>query len=349
MRLWLRYFREKRIILLLYFTTVFLFVAVGSLYHIANLGKLLYAFCLTFVLWGSVGVLKGLQYVKKSKKTENAIMLLEKTHVLSMEELFPEGWNEAGAREEEGSKSLEGDGRRLLSLICDGQNKERSRWEEQAAERKDYFLMWTHQIKTPISAMKLLLEGEDRQDKENFLMREELFKIEQYVEMVLSYQRLEDMSRDMVLQEYKLFPLLKQSVKKYAVLFINKNIRFVLCETAVSVLTDEKWFAFCFEQIFSNSIKYTEQGEISVSCAERGEKVVLQIADTGLGIRAEDLPRIFEQGFTGYNGRMDKKATGIGLYLCKRICEQLGIEIAVESTVGVGTTVTLSIPETKKR
>lgn len=347
MRLWLRYFREKRTIILLYLATVFLFVAVGSLYHIANLEKLLYAFLLTFVLWGSVGVLKGLQYVKKSKKTENAIIFLEKNHVLSMEELFPKGWNEVDEREEEGLQSLERDWRRLLALICEGQNKERSRWEEQASERKDYFLMWTHQIKTPISAMKLLLEG--KQDKESFLMREELFKIEQYAEMVLSYQRLEDMSRDMVLQEYKLFPLLKQSVKKYAVLFINKSMRFVLCETEVSVLTDEKWLAFCFEQILSNSIKYTEQGEISVRCDEREETAVLQIADTGLGIREEDLPRIFEKGFTGYNGRMDKKATGIGLYLCKRICEQLGIEITVESMTGAGTTVSLSIPKTEKR
>lgn len=343
MRVWLRYLKEKRVVLLLYFLTVFLFLMVGSLYQIENLYKLLYAFALTLALWAAAGFADGCRYVRKSRHLDEAIRLLQDGEGFSVEGLLG---GTRSAEPPEAAESLEEKRRQLFFLVCDGRSRERKRWEEQTAERKDYFLMWTHQIKTPVSALKLLMKGEDR---ESFLMREELFKIEQYIEMVLSYQRLEDMSQDMMLQEYKLSPLLKHSAKKYAVLFINKKIRLELCETEADILTDEKWFSFCFEQILSNSIKYTEQGEIRIACSEREEDVILTIADTGLGIRAEDLPRIFEKGFTGYNGRMDKKATGIGLYLCRRICGRLGMEITVESAVGKGTTVRLFVPKTKKR
>ncbi|MGN0167387.1 MAG: sensor histidine kinase [Acetatifactor sp.] len=347
MKLWMRYFREKRTVLLLYFLTVLLFVAVGCLYHIENLGKLLYAFLLTFVLWGTVGIIQGIGYVKKSEKIEKAISLLEKNMNLPMEQLVAGGCNETD-EDSERVKSLEDDLKRLLRLVCDGRSRERMLWEEQAAERKDYYMMWVHQIKTPIAALKLLLEGNDRQDKESFLMREELFKIEQYAEMALSFQRLESMASDMVLGECDLNTILKQAVRKYAVLFINKGLKLVLNETPVRVLTDEKWFSVCLEQILSNSIKYTEQGNITIACTEEEEQVLLQIKDTGIGIRQEDLPRIFEKGFTGYNGRMDKKATGIGLYLCKRICDQLGVGITVDSTVGVGTMVCFTFVKKRK-
>ena len=176
--------------------------------------------------------------------------------------------------------------------------------------------MWTHQIKTPISALRLLLEGSEIPGRAGFLMREELFKIEQYVDMVLTFQRLESMSSDMVLQEYDLSSLIKQAVKKYSVLFINKGLRLELGEMDIQILTDQKWFIFCLEQILSNSIKYTPNGGITINAKEN----MLSIQDTGIGIRPEDLPRIFDKGFTGYNGRMEKKSTGIGLYLCRRIC-----------------------------
>ena len=338
MRLWLRYFREKRTPLLLYFLTVLLFVLVGCLYHMENLMMLLYAFLLSFVLCGTILFACGISYVKKSRKAEQVFALLEQNPDMPMEQLAAGVWSEED-RGTEGEKSLENDLRKLLRLVCDGRSRERLLWEEQAMERKEYYLMWVHQIKTPIAALKLLLEGNDRQDKESFLMREELFKIEQYAEMALSFQRLESISSDMVLGECELSSILKQAVRKYAVLFINKGLKLELCETSARVLTDEKWFSVCLEQILSNSIKYTERGGITIACTGEEEQVLLQIKDTGIGIRQEDLPRIFEKGFTGYNGRMDKKATGIGLYLCKRICDQLGVGITVDSTVGAGTMV----------
>jgi len=253
-----------------------------------------------------------------------------------------EGAAEGGGRL---SGSLEGDYRRLLGLICACRDRERKLWEEKALEQKDVFMMWTHQIKTPIAALRLLLGGDDRQDRTNFLMREELFKIEQYAEMALSFQRLANMSSDMSLQEYALYPLIRQSVKKYSLLFINKGLQLDLQKTDARVLTDEKWFSFCLEQILSNSIKYTQRGKITISCEEREEGLVLAVEDTGMGIRPEDLPRIFEKGFTGYNGRVDKRASGIGLYLSRRIGEQLGIEIRAESVFGEGTRIELLVPE----
>ena len=345
MRLWVRYLREKRTSLLLYFLTCFLFVAVGCLYHMENLDRLLYAFLLTSALWLAAGMIQGSRYVARCKRIENASAILKNNDDMSMEQIVA-GVCTGETEESKGVESLEEKLKELIVLLCDNRSRERNYWEEQASERKDYYMMWVHQIKTPISAMKLLLEG--KQDKESFLMREELFKIEQYAEMALSFQRLESMASDMVIRECNLGTLLRQTVKKYAVLFINKGLQLILCETSACVLTDEKWLAVCLEQVLSNSIKYTERGSITIDCSEGKDSVLLRVADTGIGIRQEDLPRIFEKGFTGYNGRMDKKATGIGLYLCKRICSQLGVELAVESTVGTGTTVCFSLPKAKK-
>ena len=171
-----------------------------------------------------------------------------------------------------------------------------------------------------------------------------MFKIEQYVEMVLTFQRLESLSSDLVLQEYELGSILRRTAKKFSILFINKGLALELPETKARVLTDEKWFGFCLEQLFSNSIKYTRQGKIAVYVEECAESVRLELEDTGIGIRPEDLPRIFEKGFTGYNGRMNKKSTGIGLYLCRRIFDHLSIRVNVESQEGKGTRASMELP-----
>ncbi len=230
----------------------------------------------------------------------------------------------------------------FLLSIYEKQLKEREEWEKKSQEYREYYVMWTHQVKTPIAAMKLLLENGGMQGREGFLMQEELFKIEQYVEMVLTYQRLENMSADLELQKYDLHSLIRQAVKKYSVLFINKGLSLELQDMDISILTDEKWFVFCLEQLLSNSIKYTKEGGIKIRAVSDGEETIrLCIEDTGIGIRQEDLPRIFEKGFTGYNGRVDKRATGIGLYLCRRILAYLGIRIKVDSMEGEGTKVSL--------
>lgn len=202
----------------------------------------------------------------------------------------------------------------------------------------DYYTMWVHQIKTPISAMKLLIQTSESEISSD--LSSELFKIEQYVEMVLSYIRLGSNENDFVIKEYDLDNIVRQAIRKYAPLFIRKKINLDFQPTTYKVLTDEKWLVFVIEQLLSNAIKYTNKGKISIYPLE-DKKLVIE--DTGIGISQEDIPRIFDKGFTGYNGRTDKKATGLGLYLCKNILDKLSHKISIESEVGVKTKVILDL------
>ena len=199
----------------------------------------------------------------------------------------------------------------------------------------DYYAMWAHQIKTPISAMQLLLQQSEVPDRN--ALSAELLRVEQYVEMVLSYQKLEGGGSDFVLRKRSLDGIVRTCLRKYARLFIMKKLPLNFRETHMTVYTDEKWLAFMIEQILSNSLKYTSTGGISIYA----EGKALVIEDTGIGIAAEDLPRLGERGYTGYNGHEDKKSTGLGLYLCRTICEKLGHRLEIESTPGQGTRVKL--------
>lgn len=215
-------------------------------------------------------------------------------------------------------------------------SSERARLDAAAdAERRDaadYYAMWAHQIKTPIAAMRLLLL---QPELDRGSLEAELFRIEQYVGMVLSYLKLEGDSNDFVLRKRRLDDVVRGCVRKYARLFIIKKLPLNFEETRMTVLTDDKWLAFMIEQLLSNSLKYTSQGEIRIYADGKA----LVVEDTGIGISAEDLPRLGERGFTGYNGREDKKSTGLGLYLCRRICAKLGHKLVIESTPDVGTRV----------
>ena len=215
-------------------------------------------------------------------------------------------------------------------------SSERARLDAAAdAERRDaadYYAMWAHQIKTPIAAMRLLLQ---QPELDRGSLEAELFRIEQYVGMVLGYLKLEGDSNDFVLRKRRLDDVVRGCVRKYARLFIIKKLPLNFEETRMTVLTDDKWLAFMIEQLLSNSLKYTSQGEICIYADGKA----LVVEDTGIGISAEDLPRLGERGFTGYNGREDKKSTGLGLYLCRRICAKLGHKLVIESTPDVGTRV----------
>lgn len=204
--------------------------------------------------------------------------------------------------------------------------------EMERQETLDYYTAWVHQIKTPIAVMRMQLQGEDTPEHQALLA--ELFRIEQYVEMVLCYMRLNSESTDLVIGPYDLDRIIRQAVHKYAPQFVQKRLKLVYEPVQVTVLTDEKWLQFVIEQLLSNAIKYTNRGAVTISVTE---DKVLRIADTGMGIAAEDLPRIFEKGFTGYNGRADRKSTGLGLYLCRKAADKLSAAISVQSTPGEGT------------
>ncbi len=209
------------------------------------------------------------------------------------------------------------------------QQKDKSR-----KDMLDYYSLWVHQIKIPISAMDLLLQTGAALNNDQ--LRHELFKIEQYVEMVLCYLRMETISQDLMLKEYSLEEMVRKTIRKYASLFIHKKLAIELEELKEKVLTDEKWLLFVLEQVLSNAIKYTRTGGIHIYMEP---ELTLVIEDTGIGIRAEDIPRVFERGFTGYNGRVNQSSTGIGLYLCKEILNRLSHRIRIESEAGKGTRV----------
>lgn len=225
-------------------------------------------------------------------------------------------------------------------------------------EMLDYYGMWVHQIKTPIAAMDILLQNTEQFLYEEDIvnsrinkrleiiqesipvsdMKMELFKIEQYVEMALNYLRVEDISSDLSFKKHAVDDMVRQVIRKYAKIFISKKTKMNFKPTGSYIVTDDKWFVFVLEQLISNALKYTKQGQISIYMEDKS----LVIEDSGIGIPAEDLPRIFEKGFTGYNGRENKKSTGIGLYLCKNIMDKLQWNITADSEVGSGTKIYLT-------
>ena len=210
---------------------------------------------------------------------------------------------------------------------------------ETDAERQDlldYYTAWVHQIKTPIAVMRLKLSSDTA---EHHALRAELQRIEQYVEMVLQYVRISSESSDLVIREYSLDELIREAIRKQATLFVQKRLRLSYVPVDATVVTDQKWFVCILDQLLSNAVKYTNEGTVTVEF--RGG--LLKISDTGIGIAPEDLPRIFEKGYTGSNGRIDQRSSGLGLYLAKKSAELLSIPLRAESVIGSGSTFTLDL------
>ncbi len=197
-----------------------------------------------------------------------------------------------------------------------------------------YYTVWVHQIKTPIASMRLLLQNED-----SALSRKistDLSKIERYVQMVMAYLRINSDNTDYLFAPCSLDDIIKQAVKSFSTEFIEKKIELIYEPVNETAIIDEKWFLFLLEQVISNALKYTQKGYIKIYLNSEG---FLCVEDSGIGIAAQDLPRIFENGYTGNIGRIYKKSTGIGLYLCKSVCDKLNLSITAVSEVEKGTTI----------
>jgi len=208
----------------------------------------------------------------------------------------------------------------------------------QQEEQKEYYTLWVHQIKTPISAMRLLLDKQS--DEEAKLLKQELFKVDQYADLALKFVKLGDIASDLVIERCDLNEIARAAVKKYSLLFVYSKLTVSIDPLTRDIPCDRMWLEFILCQLLSNSVKYTHTGGVRIYM----EQNALVVEDTGIGIRKEDLPRIFEKGYTGYNGRMDTRASGIGLYLVKRAATALGISVEVASELGKGTRVTLRFP-----
>ncbi|MBC5745386.1 sensor histidine kinase [Lachnospiraceae bacterium MD308] len=322
------YLKENLSEVVMYIGFMFIFPVIFYLYNIRT-DAVKYAFLLSFVWFLAWEAVRFARYKKRHEE------LLEAERKASAELYdLPETFS-----------VIEKDYQRILKRVYHDKAKLESDGREFREETADYYGMWAHQIKTPIAALKVLLQSyglPDKADERTFEfirgMKSEVFKIEQYVEMALTYLRTADMTADFVFGTYELDDIIRQAVKKYSQIFILNKIKLNYEPVGETVLTDEKWLTFVIEQLLSNALKYTREGSISIYTQKVSEEEeCLVIEDTGIGILPEDLPRVFEKGFTGYNGRENKKSTGIGLYLCKTIMDKLRHGIWLESEVGKGT------------
>ena len=318
--LWL-YLRYKGKLIMALMIFVGIFTVVFSLYELP-VEAVVYASLLCFALLVLYGIYDYIRFLRKHRRLYEL-----KSDIAISVDMLPVAMNQ-----------IEQDYRDLVQALFMDKQQYIARSDREGSDMLDYYTLWVHQIKTPIAAMRLILQG-DATDQYHELQAQ-LFKIEQYVEMVMAYLRVGSESTDFILKEYEINGMVKQAVRKYASMFIRKKISVKLGQLKAQVLTDEKWLCFAIEQVISNAIKYTKDGNISI---DSENETTLVIRDTGIGIAPEDLPRICEKGFTGYNGRSDKRASGIGLYLTKQILMKLGHDISFESEVGKGTIVRIEL------
>lgn len=313
----LRYLRHRKTPILLYITITGIYLLIAFLYR-TLLPAVLYATLIIFVFMILMMIIDYLRF----RHDISILSDIRKQPLVITDHLPPAG----NVMEEEYQEIL----KTVNQNFADFQNDE----EVKNTERNDYFMTWAHQIKTPISAMHLLIDETDLKD-----VQEQLFEIEEYVSNAMFYLRSDHISNDLVIKEYNLDTIIRPVIHHYSSLFIRKKIRLNYSPINCTVITDEKWLAFVIGQILSNSLKYTDTGSITISLKDTS----LVIEDTGIGISASDLPRVFEKNYTGQNGRTNTKSSGMGLYLCRMILYKLSHTIAIDSQEGIGTKVTIHL------
>ena len=319
----LDYFKSRRAVLLLYLFTIAIVRVLGLL---ACQEPVYVRYETVLISFASVCILltDGARYRRKRRTME---LIRERAELLPRD--LPEPID-----------GLCGDYETLIHSLSRENERIKTESDRQQEETREYYTLWVHQIKTPISAMRLLLDARD--DETARLLRQELFKVDQYADLALKFVKLGEISGDLVVERCDLNEIARAAVKKYSLLFVCNRLSVRIGELPADVPSDSMWLGFILGQLLSNSVKYTRAGG---GVRIYMEKTALVVEDDGIGIRREDLPRIFEKGYTGYNGRMDNRASGIGLYLVKRAADALGITVSVESELGKGTRVLLRFPK----
>ena len=321
MKLFLRYLQSKTGILLVFLAFAVILAVSFVLYHLP-LEAVLYPAALC-VLLGILALI--IDFIRVRRRHEVLRGLKE------LDSELPE------VRDIEAE-----DYREIVRLLREASREARTRSETDMAAMVDYYTLWVHQIKTPIAAMRLRLQEEDSALSRSLLS--DLGRIERYVSMVLTYLRLENGATDYVIKETELDSVIRPVLRQFAGEFISRKLKLEYEPITAGVLTDAKWLSFVVEQVVSNALKYTPQGSVSITLEEPS---TLVIRDTGIGIPPEDLPRVFERNYTGLAGRADTRASGIGLSLCKRVCDSLGHTISLESFPGEGTAVRIDLSARK--
>ena len=306
--------------LVIYFLTIILCGCVFALYALP-LEPFVYAFLLTACIGLVLFLISFCMEVSHSEKRERCV------------KAALTDWTSLPA-----AKTLaEADYQAMIQQLGEELARVKADFESARQADLDYYTAWVHQVKTPIAVIRLAIGSSDT--AEHRTLETELFRIEQYVDMVLQYIRLDSSTNDLVIKEHRLDDLIRESVRKFARQFVYRKLSLDYQETELRIVTDQKWFSCILEQLLSNAVKYTPSGTITIRATEQ----YLMISDTGIGIAADELPRIFEKGYTGSNGRLEKQSSGLGLYLCKRAADLLAIPIRAESRVGTGSTFVLDL------
>lgn len=323
--MFIKYIKQYKFIGLLFIVFIVIFWSVLFLYN-NETEAVLYASILCFFIMTILIIIHFNCFIKKHKNLQECVDKAT-LYPLLVNEQLPINNN-----------IIEEDYNEIIQTILVNYKNQHAREEASRLDMIDYYSTWVHQIKTPIAAMRMKLQMEDTDS--NHALLTDLFHIEQYVEMVLCYIRLDSESTDLVLKNYNIDLILKESIHKYAGEFVHKRLALKYKPINKQVLTDEKWLSFIVDQVLFNAIKYTNKGSITIFL---NDEDILIIRDTGIGISSEDLPRIFEKGYTGYNGRLHKKSTGLGLYLSKKTADKLSCRMWVESELGKGTSVYIDL------
>lgn len=308
------YIKDHRGVMILFLVIFCIMAFLFYLYQYALLA-VLYAFLLSAAFMAVVGAYNFSRYRKRCLYLRQIQGNLDALKALPVSGAYPEQLlNET-----------------VQAVLVKLQELEIANMRKQS-ETDAYYTMWVHQVKIPIAGMQLTLQSDKTQ--ESRILRQELFKIEQYADMALGYSRIESMSADLQLETVDMHALLADCIKKFAATFIYQRLNVTLEDFDNRVVSDKKWLKFVIEQLLSNALKYTKQGGIEIKM-DNADK--LYIRDSGIGIAPEDLPRIFERGFTGQNGRLDQRATGLGLFLADKVMHKLDHKLEIRSELGVGT------------
>ncbi|MTI65000.1 MAG: HAMP domain-containing histidine kinase [Firmicutes bacterium] len=234
----------------------------------------------------------------------------------------------------------------VLKLANKSMNDEILKYKLLSKEYKEYIETWVHEVKTPIASSRLIIENNKNEITENLL--EEIEKIDKFVEQALYYSKISNLENDYIIKQVKLEYIVNETIKKHSKVLIDNKAKIIKNNLDFIVFADLKWIKFVLNQIIENSIKYKkEEFTLEFIAKEEGSKVILSIKDNGIGISNKDIDKVFKKGFTGENGRKIKKSTGIGLYLCYKLCKKMGLLIDIKSDINIGTTVNITFPKNK--
>lgn len=327
------YIKERLIFLII---NLIMFLLIGILMKIAKV-SISIIFALFLIWFGPVAIYMFLEFIKFNRYLKN---LTDTVEGLDKKYLLSEVIKEPRFQEE-----------RIITEVLKECNKSMhenvKHYRDDQMEYREYIETWVHEIKTPIASTKLILENDDSNlsSRINYEMK----RVEGFIEQVLYYARSSDVSKDYIIKEFSLRDVVMKAVKSNSRDFINKNIKLNIKAIEGSIFSDAKWVEFIINQVIINAVKFSiaNKGKVSIFSKINENNIVLTIEDNGVGISEKDIDRVFEKGFTGENGRKFGKSTGIGLYLCKKLCDKLGIGINLTSKEGLGTKVNIVFPQGK--